>query len=592
MDNPNVIRKFYSYFQELPPKQIREFVFKIELYMALVVCIGFLIFSNLFGFHTYEFNIIFLFTACSMLIAYGLLRLGHFKRAVWSYMILGAAAITVASLLFPASKLEGLFYYLVAVTAMLFLGKNNKSLIACLFFCAMGTLCLMDETFYQTPGEANLSSDTLRRTNILILLIFFVEGVFKALFYALVETKSAASYRSKKVLLEESESKLQDIFDNIYDGIVIIDDKGFIVNCNKAARNLLEVDTCEKLHITDLVFPEDAEKSQYYLNLLETQGYYTGYQGRIISRKGNIKYVEVNSVAITDENGKLVGSRDIVRDITVKKNHEKLILQKMEELNAKNLELKKYIDSNIQLENFAYLASHDLKAPTRTIKSFAQLLERSLKDKLNQDEKEYFGFINNAASYMGQLIDDLLAYSLVDKQDYQFTKANLSEEIDIVLATLHTSIVDAEAKIFVHNVPKELAVDVTFIKQLFQNLIANAIKFRKADTPPVIVVNTKEEEDRFVFSIADNGIGIKKEFHEEIFKLFRKLNAPGKYGGTGIGLAMCSSIVKEHGGEIWVESEYGKGTTFYFSISKNLQASNLKGDLLPSSRSNQFSEAR
>ena len=565
-----IIQKANSFLDTLEPKEIRRFVFKLELFLAMGLSGILLLILVIFEPQKLELIGILGYTFLVMLLSYYFYKKGEFKKSVWSYMIFGSGSIILISFCYPAAKMEGLFLFLIAVSSMLFLGKNNKSLQACIVFCILGTASLVQESLFQDLSELNNNSPLIRLNNALILLVFLLEGILKAFYYSLVESKSAEGYRKKNEELKLSEHNLKDIFENIYDGIVIMDAEGYIVECNKAAKNLLEITDCEKLHIKDLVYQDDVEKSNFYLNQLQEKGFYTGYEGRIISKKGNVKYVEVNSVAILDEHGNLTGSRDIIRDISVKKKQEGLVLQKMEELNSKNIELEKYIASNHQLENFAYLASHDLKAPTRTIKSFAQLLEKSLKDRISESEKEYLEFINNAATNMSHLIESLLTYSLVDKQEYSFKPCHLHDELDSVLAGMHSNIVENNAQVVVQNFPNNLNVDSTFIKQLFQNLIANAIKFKKENVDPIVIIEAVEKESEYLFKIQDNGIGIKEEYFDEIFLLFRKLNAGDFYNGTGIGLAMCTSIVREHKGKLWVESEFGQGTTFYFTISKGL----------------------
>jgi len=242
------------------------------------------------------------------------------------------------------------------------------------------------------------------------------------------------------------------------------------------------------------------------------------------------------------------------------------------ELITKNKRLKQYIESNTQLENFASIASHDLQAPLRTIHSYTQLLQRKLGPDIDEDEKEYMKFILSATSNMRHLIRDLRSYSQVDS-----TKLNLSEfcleklHVEIT-AELKSSIVDSKAEI---SYPKNLihvVGDRIKIKQLLQNLLANALKYIPEDNTPNINITFEDRAEYWYFEIEDNGIGIAESNQKKIFELFQRLHGSGEYLGTGIGLSLCKKVVEQHQGEIGVKSTLGKGSRFYFTISKNIKS--------------------
>ena len=244
-----------------------------------------------------------------------------------------------------------------------------------------------------------------------------------------------------------------------------------------------------------------------------------------------------------------------------------IIERQLTTLNEKNQKLERYIESNMQLENFAYIASHDLKAPIRTIISFSQLLARSLKGKLDKNSSEYLEFIVSASRNMKELIEDLLAYSIIDGQPFQPTTIKLENLLTIVTSELYSTIEEQEAIVKWKNMPV-ITGDYTKLKQLFQNLIANAIKFRKKEEAPIVKIKCKEKKNYWKCSVKDNGIGVKEEHFENIFALFQKLHTKVEYEGTGLGLAICKKIIEKHNGKIWIESEYGVGTTFHFTIPK------------------------
>ncbi|MBF0558926.1 MAG: PAS domain S-box protein [Nitrospirae bacterium] len=234
--------------------------------------------------------------------------------------------------------------------------------------------------------------------------------------------------------------------------------------------------------------------------------------------------------------------------------------------------LKKYSDelvrSNKELELFSTIASHDLQEPLRVVTGFAQLLDRRYRDKLDAEANEFIFFIVDGAGRMEQLIKDLLDYSRVTTRGKTFEPVDTNGVVRRALANLKMSVDESCAEITVDALP-EVKVDESQFMRLFQNLIGNAVKYRR-ETAPRIRVSATKDGNVWVFSVADNGIGIDPKYHERIFKIFQRLHDRDKYTGTGIGLAVCRRIVERHGGRIWVESEQGKGSVFYFTIPENL----------------------
>lgn len=236
------------------------------------------------------------------------------------------------------------------------------------------------------------------------------------------------------------------------------------------------------------------------------------------------------------------------------------------ELEKKNAILEKYIESNIQLEQFAHIASHDLKSPLRTVGSFSSLLKRRAKDKLNSDELEYLDMISNAAKLMWNLVDDLMTYSQVNSLQMNLVSTDANVLLEEVVNNLDFSIKEKDALVEISPMPKKVMVDETKLRQVFQNLIANALKFTTAETTPHLQINCVAEGAFWKFSIQDNGIGISEEYHDKIFKPYKQLHTKDKFEGTGMGLAICKKIVEKHGGTIHFESRLGEGTTFFFTI--------------------------
>jgi PAS domain S-box-containing protein len=274
---------------------------------------------------------------------------------------------------------------------------------------------------------------------------------------------------------------------------------------------------------------------------------------KIIRTDGILRTINERAEIVKDKEGRPVKMFGTVHDITEQKQAEDEIIKKSEELAR----------SNAELEQFAYVASHDLQEPLRMITSYVQLLEKNYKNKLDQDARDFIDFAVDGASRMRTLIYSLLEYSRVNRIK-PFESINPCKILNDVIKDLDVAIKESNAKITWDKLPL-IRGDTVLIGQLFFNLIANAIKFRSA-RPLEINIEGKKTNGEYLFSVKDNGIGIKKEYSEKIFIIFQRLHTKDKYPGTGIGLAICKKIVEKHGGRIWIESEENNGTTFYFTI--------------------------
>lgn len=239
-----------------------------------------------------------------------------------------------------------------------------------------------------------------------------------------------------------------------------------------------------------------------------------------------------------------------------------IVLRQAEELALLAQDLER---SNAELKRFAYVASHDLQEPLNHVSNYVQLLEMRYGDRLDTDAKDFIGFAVDGVSLMQTLIDDVLVYSKVDTQGSEFTVTDAGIPLQQALTNLQRRIQETQAKINVVDILPTLRADNTQLMQLFQNLILNALKFRSS-APPEIEIRVERQEDEWLFAIQDNGIGIDPQFSERIFVIFQRLHTRDEYPGTGMGLAICKKIIECHRGKIWVESELGAGSTFYFTI--------------------------
>lgn len=245
-----------------------------------------------------------------------------------------------------------------------------------------------------------------------------------------------------------------------------------------------------------------------------------------------------------------------------------------ESLAEHELQLQEYAhkleQSNKELTDFAHIASHDLKAPIRGIASFVQLLEKRGAGKFDARESEYFKFIKNNTNQSLQLIESLLNYSKVDKNIGKPSEVNVEDAIKTALISLTSVIQERNCQINIGEMPY-IKAHATLISQLFQNLINNGIKYNQSQIPTIHINAQYTDTEGYIFSVRDNGIGIPEQYQQDIFAMFRRLHHSGEYEGSGIGLAFCKRIIETYEGRIWLESQVGKGSTFYFTLPKACQ---------------------
>lgn len=255
-----------------------------------------------------------------------------------------------------------------------------------------------------------------------------------------------------------------------------------------------------------------------------------------------------------------------------KELEDKEVLEELNELLEKtvNKRTANLTVKNNELKEYAYIVAHDLKEPIRTLVEFTKVLEERVSEYGNAEDIEIAGYIKDSGIRMHELIEGLLKYSTLNLEENDLSITNFNKLVKLIVADIQYSIQESNAIIEVSKLPEELLVNRLMIKQVFQNLISNAIKFRKKGQKSIVKINCEARMKDYLFSIEDNGIGIDENYHKIVFKLFNRLHKSKGYKGTGIGLSICKKTIELHGGEIWLESEVGEGTTFFFTLPKKV----------------------
>ncbi len=374
---------------------------------------------------------------------------------------------------------------------------------------------------------------------------------------------------------KEIDNSTEQSLNNAIQGLIVINNSHQIIGWNPISSYLTGYKREEIINtsILDLI-PSEEEKKDFLANFErlsefdETMDVYHESTVHLVTPCG-----QENSVNLQWNRMIVAGEKIFNICISNLVFTQKFIQTAQEKDNIlihKEKQLAKLTSSNKQLESFAYVASHDLKEPLRSIGNFTQLLGRRLENKLDETDKEFFGFVTSGVKNMNSLIEDLLTYSRVNSGKNELVNIVPKDALAIVLNGLNQRVVETNAQIEIKELPAQITGNSTTFKQLLQNLIANAIKFQNPEMDPKITISGEEQKDRWVFRVSDNGIGIKEEYYEKVFSVFTKLHHKSVYPGSGIGLSVCQRIVEQHDGEIWIDSVFGKGTNFYFSIAKHL----------------------
>lgn len=351
--------------------------------------------------------------------------------------------------------------------------------------------------------------------------------------------------------LRSSREMYRSLIYGAMDAVIIVNHNGLVTEWNDQAKELFGYTMEEAIgqYWAELIFPlrylEQYKKGLEDIHKTKKSFFFHKRTELIGTDKENKEFPIELTVVPNEQNGQFIFNV-FLRNITTKKKAENAMLE-----------------MNKELQQFASMASHDMKEPLRTISSFATLLERKVKDR--PDTHEYLHFIRDATKRMNNLLEDLINYARAGKEIGEITQVDLNIIVDLVKNNLHTLIANTNAHIEVEELPIVDGHQTPFL-QMFQNIISNGIKYQSGDYQPLIQIKCKTMGKYHRISITDNGIGMSEEYLEQIFQPFTRLHSHQNYEGTGIGLAICQRITTRYGGKVWAESELGKGTTFFLEL--------------------------
>jgi PAS domain S-box-containing protein len=389
-------------------------------------------------------------------------------------------------------------------------------------------------------------------------------------------TRDLTQRKSNEEVLRQSEERYRSLVQQVGDyGIFMLDENGRIISWNEGAKKIKGYNAEEIIgKYFSIFYPQEdllIDKPARELKIAKAYGKYEE-EGWRLRKDGSRFWANVVITAVFNNEGILIGYSKVTRDLTEKKESERALRESHErfrkladELRSTNLQLT---HTNQELEQFTSIVSHDLQEPVRTIKSFLQLIDIKLNEGQTADLKTYIDKSIIAANRMKALIQNLLEYSQLSREEVNKEEVSVNEIVNEAIQNLRSAIEMENAQISIENQYDTVYGDRVQLVQLVQNLLSNALKFTEAKEP-IIKIKSAKENGHVIMSVSDNGIGISNEDQNKVFEIFRRLNTKKSYPGTGIGLAICKKIVDRHKGRIWPESNGNNGTTFYFTLNEN-----------------------
>ncbi|MGZ4953859.1 MAG: sensor histidine kinase [Methylobacter sp.] len=400
---------------------------------------------------------------------------------------------------------------------------------------------LLPEIQQQLADDQSACTDTMQA--VIKVILFDIELAVDAYFHA--------DHEMLRLLAQ--------VFQSNIEGVIITDIRRQILHVNNKVAAIAGYRN-EDLIGQPITLLLPAQERETFISHWQDIKQGEPWQGESLLQhsQGNLFPAWINISGVKDETGTVTHFIVEFSDISAYRTAQEALSQRTEELAR----------SNKELEQFAYVASHDLQEPLRMVASFTQLLSRRYRGKLDADADEFIHYAVDGATRMQTLINDLLAYSRIGSRNKPFEPVNLNSVLQRALANLHVAIEESHVKIVYDELPNTHG-DLTQLTQLFQNLIGNAVKFR-GELPPEIGIKASDADKYWRIEIQDNGIGIAPEFFDRIFIIFQRLHNKEDYPGTGIGLSICKKIIERHGGQIEVKSDRGQGATFIFTLLKTL----------------------
>lgn len=476
-----------------------------------------------------------------------------------------------------SDTLIALAYFSIPFALFYFVRKRNDIgsptifILFALFIMACGTTHLMDVWKLWRP---NYWTDALIR-NFTAVISVGTAVVLWVLMPKLLALPSPLQLREKNDSLQneiqerkraerklsESQQRFQGAFDNAPIGVALVGRDGSFLEVNNALAQLLGYSKSDLLQSSfqSLTHAEDLETDESLVQeVLERKRDSYQLEKRYIHKGGTVIWAQLSVSAVLNETGQVAYFISQIQDVTKQKQSTAALEDYADKL----------AQSNRDLEDFAYVASHDLQEPLRMVSSYVQLLAKRYTDELDERAKEYIHFATDGAARMQKLINDLLKYSRVESQGQSFSRIESEDALNGALSNLTMRIKETGAQVTFDKLPEVLG-DGGQLTHVFQNLIGNALKFR-GDEPPRIHISAEptnhKNDPAWRFAIKDNGIGIEQEYLARIFTLFQRLHTREDFEGTGIGLALCRRIIERHKGRVWAESRVGQGTTFFFML--------------------------
>lgn len=518
------------------------------------------------------------FMLIASILVWTLNHLGYYKLSAHIFILLPTLLIFTAPLVNPIGA-NAIVLFISSILLIFILFENRRIII---LYISLFTICglLMPVLLYSDLLRPQNFIDILPVNAILVVIIL----IFQYSFLNFLKHKEDALSSHLKL----NENRFKAIFESNPLGILISNAKD--QSQKEANKELVKMfgytkATLESKKISEITYNED--KNTHLSTFKKLTQYKTDNMNitkRYVRADGSIFYANTSAAFVHNSKGEQTHYFAMIEDIdksvrnyfkiealfqelkTINTSLENRVEERSNTLQKANEEL---IRSNQDLQQFTYIASHDLQEPLRMIGNFVQLLKRRYSDKIDEEGQQYIDFAVEGVQRMSDLIRGLLEFSKVGRKEIQLRKKNLNHIIEAKIYDLNPFIESKNAIVNVSNFPNELNCEPSQVGMVFSHLIENAIKFNQSETPTVDVT-CQDTKTHYQFSVADNGIGIAPEYYDQAFEIFKRLHTRDEYEGNGIGLALCRKIIHRHHGKIWIESQEGKGTTVHFTMSKKL----------------------